>query len=122
MVAGAKAKTVTSLLPQPSVLATGGSCRSCHKDIIFEFRCQLSESFCQGWNVYQSLNFYRRDGFCYFLVFVSVDSAWKMASSCCKLWSGLACEVCSMCLTLCDWSYTYQTCLINSELKFNFIT
>ena len=59
-------------------------------------------SFCLGWNVCRRLNFYRREGV-FFFVFGTVGSAWEMASSCCKLWSGLACAVCSMCLTLCGW-------------------
>jgi len=35
-----------------------------------------------------------------------------MESSCYKLWIRLAGAVCSMCLTLCDWVYMYQTCLL----------
>lgn len=69
----------------------------------FQFRCQLSQSFCPGWMVCRRLNFYRREGIFSFSVFDTVGSAWKMASSCCKLWFWLACAVCSTCLTLCSW-------------------
>jgi len=59
--------------------------------------------------VCQRLNFYRREGIFSFFVIDTIGSAWKMASSCCKLWSYLACAVCSMCLTLCGWGYEIKS-------------
>jgi hypothetical protein len=57
-------------------------CPPCRKSTVnIEFRCQLSKSYCLGWNVCRRLNFYRREGIFLCREYVTAgSSAWKMES------------------------------------------